>query len=509
MLETYFLRGKDRLLLLFATVLVFIPTMIVDHGVGAREAAHALSLREMTNSGSWLVPTIGGLPSLESPPLTLWLACLAAKTFGLSNVLTAVRFAGLLPLVLATLWTASFAASCSGRRAGILAGFVLLTTLGVAENVWHGGNVVWLVAAGSGFMNLLSRLESRLQSQGLLPDQSNAVAGAGTTSIAGAMSVFVLLGLATMIAGPMAALVAIFVPAAGHVLLRRDLSLKLSNPWVVGWGLTAAIAAAWPVAASRLVADSSGTWFGSLRNLTDTQLSLEPIWQLTQLSLPWLPLAIFGQWCLRHDAFAGNYSRERLLACWSISVPVAVFLLTPSRMEFALAAAGAWSVSATIGVERLVARIFKELPILETRHNRAIFQKFLAGCAAVLTLTTVWSDYGSNSDQVDQQLLAEARAVAEKGQPVLVDMNLGNQAAVVLLELGDLAKPLQSPTNLPSWENAIVISTETFQREALDHGYASRVATSRTNQDVIMVRLNRSGRSEVPQIASEPARTVH
>jgi 4-amino-4-deoxy-L-arabinose transferase-like glycosyltransferase len=79
MLETYFLRGKDRLLLLFATVLVFIPTMIVDHGVGAREAAHALSLREMTNSGSWLVPTIGGLPSLESPPLTLWLACLAAK----------------------------------------------------------------------------------------------------------------------------------------------------------------------------------------------------------------------------------------------------------------------------------------------------------------------------------------------------------------------------------------------------------------------------------------------
>ena len=99
--------------------------------------------------------------------------------------------------------------------------------------------------------------------------------------------------------------------------------------------------------------------------------------------------------------------------------------------------------------------------------------------------------------------------MAEKGQPVLVDMNLGDQAAVVLFELDDLAKPLQSPTNLPSWENAVVISTETFQREALDQGYASRVEISRTDQDVIMVRVNRSGRSEVPQIALEPVRTMH
>ena len=507
MLETYCLRGKDRLLLLLATVLVFIPTIVVDHGASVREAAHALSLREMMKSGSWLVPTISGLPSLESSPLTQWLAYLAAKTFGLSNVLTAVRFAGLLPLLLATLWTASFAASSSGRRTGILAGFVLLTTLGVAENVWHGGNVVWLVAAGSGFMKLLSRLESRLQSRGLLPDQSNAVSRAGTTSIASVMTVFVLLGLATMIAGPLAAFVTIFIPAAGHVVLRRDLSLKLSNPWVVGWVLTAAIAVAWPFATSGLVAGSPGTWFGSLRRLADTQHLLEHFWQLAQLTLPWLPLAIFGQWSIRHDAFAGYYSRERLLACWSISVPVAVFLLTPSRMDFAIAAAGAWSVSAAIGAERLAVRVFKELPMLETRHNRAIFQKFLTGCAAVLTLTTVWSDFGGNSNQVDRELLSEARAVAEQGQPLLVDMNLGDQAAVILLELDDLAAPLQTSTQ--SRENAVVISTAGFQREALDQGYASRVQTGRSNRDVIMVRMNQFPRSDAPQIASESVRAMH
>ena len=509
MLETYSLREKDRLLLLFATVLVFIPTIMVDHGAGIREAAHALSLREMMNSGSWLVPTVGGLPWLESPPLTQWFAYPAARLFGASNVLIAVRLAGLLPLALATLWTASFAASCSGRRSGILAGFVLLTTLGVAENVWHGGNIIWLVAAGSGFMKLLAGLESRLQVRSRQSGQSNTAIGIKAFEFANVMFVFVLLGLATMIAGPVAALVTILLPAAGHVLLRRDLSVKLTNPWIVGWLLTAAIATVWPIATSWLVADSAGTWLTSFRSSSDTRYSVEQFWQLTQMGLPWLPLMIFGQWAIRHDAFAGNYSRERLLACWSVSVPVAVFLLTPSRMDLALAAAGAWSVSAAIGVERLAVRVFKELPMLETRHNRAILQKFLAGCAAVLTLSIVWSDLGSNSNQVDRELLAEARAVAGQGQSLLVDMNLGDQAAVILLELGDLAAPLNSQKASDSWKNTVVISTESFQRQALDQGYASRIDDDRSDRELIIVRMGRSPLSNATQIAAEPVRARH
>ena len=60
---------------------------------------------------------------------------------------------------------------------------------------------------------------------------------------------------------------------------------------------------------------------------------------------------------MRHDAFACNYSRERLFACWSIIIAVAVLLLTPSKMSLVLASAGAWSVSAAIGVEWLARRI--------------------------------------------------------------------------------------------------------------------------------------------------------
>lgn len=509
MLETYSLRGKDRLLLIFAAILVCLPPLFVDHGAGLREAAHALSLREMLNSGNWLVPTVGGLPWLESPPLTQWAAYLAASVFGVSNVLTAVRLAGLLPLVLATLWTASFAASCAGRRSGILAGFILLTTLGVAENVWHGGNIIWLIAAGSGFMKLLAGLESRLPARSLLPGQSNASARTRTTSIVRVLFVFTLLGLATMIAGPIAALVTIFLPAAGHVLLRRGVSLKLSNPWVAGWILTAVIAAAWPIATSSLFANISGTSFNTSGNHSDAQHSLGHLWQLAQMSLPWIPLAILGQWSIRHDAFAGSYSRERLLACWSISVPIGVLLVTPSNMSLALAAAGAWSVSAAIGVEWLAVRVFRELPMLETHHNRTIIRKFLAGCAAVVTLSIVWSDFGSESQQVNRKLLSEARTVVDQGESLLVDMNLGDQAAVLLLELDHQAAPLHLQKTSDSWQNKVVISTENSQRQAIEHGFASPIENGRSNRGLVMVRMDQLPQPAATQIASEPARARH
>ena len=509
MLETYSLRGKDRLLLIFAAVLVCLPPVLIEHGAGIREAVHAQSLREMIHTGNWLVPTIGGLPWLESPPLTQWLAYVAAKAFGISDVLNAVRLAGLLPLILATLWTASFAASCSGRRTGILAGFALLTMLGVAENVWHGGNVIWLIAAGSGFMKLLAGLEHRLPARGLLPGPSNASVGARAISIVKAMFVFVLLGLATMIAGPTAAFVTIFLPAAGHVLLRRGLSLKLSNPWVAGWILTAVIAAAWPIATSSLFANTPGTSFHTFRIHTDAQHSLSQLWRLAQMSLPWLPLVILGQWSIRHDAFAGNNSRERLLACWSISIPLAVLLLAPSNMSLALAAAGAWSVSAAIGVERLAVRVFKELPMLETRHNRAIIQKFLAGCAATLTLTTVWSDLGGDSQLIDREILAEVRAVAEQGQSLLVDMNLGNQAAVILFELDDLATPMLLQKVPESWKNTVVISSESFQKQSINQGFSSRFSNGLSHQKLVIVRLDRPTLPPATRIALAPTAVVH
>lgn len=503
MIETYTLRGKDKLLLIFAAVVVCVPPIMISHDAGTSEAVFALSLREMMASGDWLIPTVGGLPWTESSPLIQWVALLAAKSFGISNVVTAVRFAGLIPLLLATLWTASFAASCSGRRTGVIAGFVLLTTLGIAENVWHGGNVIWLIAASCGFMKILAGLEFRLQEKILMPGLANASPMTRKSDTANILFVFALLGMVTLIAGPVAALVTVFLPAAGHVLFRQRQTIKLSNPWVSGWLLTAIVAAAWPFVVSTIVGDASGTWLSALRGHSDLQSSAGQVWQLVQMSLPWLPLIILGQWSIRHDAFAGNHSRERLLACWSIVIPVAVFLLTPSKMSFALAAAGAWSASAAIGVEWLARRVFKELPLLETRHNRAIVHKFVIGCAGVLSLTTVWNDLG-DTPQVDRGLLAEARTVAAEGHSVLVDMKLGDQAAAILLEMDGLAAPMPPQYQPAVWETVAIISSKRLQQDGIDQRSAIRLWEPKSHNDLILVQIRQPDTSPALQMAAEP-----
>ncbi|MDA0285358.1 MAG: hypothetical protein O3B86_18570, partial [Planctomycetota bacterium] len=473
--ETFRLRFKDRIFLSVAALLICVPTLLIDHGAGVREAAFAQSLREMSENGNWLLPTVGGLPWLTTLPVAQWFALGMASLFGVSNTLLAIRLAGIVPALLASHWTASFAATCSGRRPGILAGFALLTTLGVAENVWNGGNIIWLVAAGSGFMSLLARLEDRANTQRYASARAVVSDSLRATGVPRVLGVFVLLGLTTTIAGPIAASVAIIVPAAGHVLWRRETRLRLNNPWFFGWMVTAAIACAWPVVTMLHVADSSGFWFaGVLAGIASRQPTLQ-LWELLQISLPWIPLAILGQWSLRHDAFAGGYSRERLLACWSISIPVAVFVLTPSNMDLALAAAGAWSVSAAIGVERLALRIFNELPMLETRHNRTLLQKFLAGCAAVLTLSIVWSDHGRDSRDVNREVLLQARTLVSQGQQLTIDMNLGDQAAVLLFELGNHAVPLQQMDLDHRVAGSIVISSADFAATLMDSGFKPRL----------------------------------
>lgn len=189
---------------------------------------------------------------------------------------------------------------------------------------------------------------------------------------------------------------------------------------------------------------------------------------------------------MRHDTFTGNHSRERLLACWSIIIPVAVLLLTPLEMSFALARAGAWSVSAAIGVEWLARRVLKELPLLEIIHNRSIIHKFVVGCAAVLSLTTVWSDLG-DTPQVDRALLAEARPVAAQGHSVLVDMKFGDQAAAIVLELDGFAVPMPPQYEPAAWENVVIISSERLQEDMIDPGSDIRSWKPQSQNDLIMV----------------------
>lgn len=515
MQETYSLRFRDRLLLTVVTVVICLPSAMVDHAATFHEAALAQSLHEMSASGRWLTPTVGGQTWLKSLPFVQWFGQAAMIVLGLSNALVAVRLTAIVPLGLATLWTASLAAASSGRRSGVLAGFILLTTMGVAQSIWHAGTTIWLVAAACGLMNLLARLESHTHARRHSARPISAADVLRREPVSGVLAVFVLLGLTTMIAGPFEALATILLPAAGHVFWRRGRVRKISNPWHTGWLLTAAIGTAWLLTARSLSSDTTAAWlrvdpFESFAAWSfATWQPAAQLWQLVQMSLPWGPLAAFGLWSIRHDALAGSYSRERLLVLWSLAVPTVLFLLMPSRMELALAAAGAWSISAAIGVDRLTHLIFRELPMLETRQNRAILQKFLAGTAAVLTLSIVWHDFGTEQRQVDSRLLADARAAAEEGYPVFVDMHLGEQAGLLLLDLGDLATPLPQQDLTTLEPDAIVISSRQIQESRRLPRTVAADQRAASENGLILLRVQNLKYSESAQIAALPVPSTY
>ncbi len=92
------------------------------------EAMYALIPKEMLASGSWLTPTINGVPYLDKPHLIYWLTLPAYKIFGVSD--WAARLP-LLALTLGEVWiTYLIGQRLLGERAAWLGGFVLLTSIG-------------------------------------------------------------------------------------------------------------------------------------------------------------------------------------------------------------------------------------------------------------------------------------------------------------------------------------------------------------------------------------------
>jgi 4-amino-4-deoxy-L-arabinose transferase-like glycosyltransferase len=93
------------------------PLLNVNEGLYARVA------QEMAHGGSWIVPSLEGVPYLEKPPLVYWVTALAFKAFGLSS--WSARSASLLGTALMLESVYLLAARRLGRRAAVYSTLVL------------------------------------------------------------------------------------------------------------------------------------------------------------------------------------------------------------------------------------------------------------------------------------------------------------------------------------------------------------------------------------------------
>jgi hypothetical protein len=113
--------------LLLACLAVYLPLFWQVPLIRA-EAMYALIPKEMLASGSWLTPTLNGVPYLDKPHLIYWLNLLAYKIFGVSDRVARLPLLG---LTLGELWfTYLIGRRLLGRRSAWLGGFVLFTCIG-------------------------------------------------------------------------------------------------------------------------------------------------------------------------------------------------------------------------------------------------------------------------------------------------------------------------------------------------------------------------------------------
>lgn len=336
------------------------------------EARYAQGAREMLESGEWLVPTIGGRPRLQKPPLVYWSMAAAMAAFG-----SAREWPARLPSVLAALLTAVLVADLAGRRFGPTDGLLV----GLAQT-----SFVYVLVSG------------QLADPDLL---LTAMVTAGMWSFArgalerraprrGFATVFwAAAGLAFLDKGPIGPV--LLVPAAvlfAAATRRRKRIAFFLAPGEIA--LFAFLVVAWPVAAYLAHPDVLGAWLEENVSRFRGDLGSDPplfyLYNAPWMVLPWTPFAVLGAWSVWREgdrdplwglafswltagllilsASAGKH--DRYLA--PVLPPVALFVARGLRDAapfarrpgslLAGALAAEWLIA--VGVQRLVALRFDE-----------------------------------------------------------------------------------------------------------------------------------------------------
>jgi 4-amino-4-deoxy-L-arabinose transferase-like glycosyltransferase len=92
------------------------------------EAMYALIPKEMLGAGSWLTPTLNGVPYLDKPHLLFWLNLLGYKLLGVSDWSARIPT---LAITVGEVWlTYLIGRRLIGQRAAWFGGFILLTAIG-------------------------------------------------------------------------------------------------------------------------------------------------------------------------------------------------------------------------------------------------------------------------------------------------------------------------------------------------------------------------------------------
>ncbi len=374
------------------------------------EAFVAQAAREMIargTPGGWLVPTIGGQPWLEKPPLLTWtVAALSWVAGGVTE--WSARVPSALAAAVVALGVASLAARRFGPTVGLVAGLIQATTawtilrgrLGEADIVLAALVTTLMVvfdrlrtterAATSGPDPLILRGPHRRIAALILAGRPLAPPASGpelspTPEPAPALlpvephlgdllinparwrwAFWGLLGATSLVKG-VGFGAALLLPTLGALLVwDRDWRAARRLVSIPGAVVAAVVALIWPVAVAFRHPEAVSLW---TMHVTDRLASHPehfiggPRWQYLPAvllqALPWTPLAFLGAGPSLVRARRERHGGDRLLWAWAV-VPVLVLsVATVKNAHYAIHALPPWSIWAALGlvrVERIAGR---------------------------------------------------------------------------------------------------------------------------------------------------------
>ena len=123
-------RTRYQLIVVLVAALIFLGCMVSPPSLmDDVDAVQAQIARNMLQSGDWVTARLDGVAYLEKSPLKYWMIAVSFMIFGVHD--WAARIPIALRAVLLCWVTARFGAWAFGRRAGMYAGLVLATCVGL------------------------------------------------------------------------------------------------------------------------------------------------------------------------------------------------------------------------------------------------------------------------------------------------------------------------------------------------------------------------------------------
>ncbi len=363
-----------------ASMLLFQPGR--DWVLTFHETLFAEPAREFLQTGDWVIPRMGGVPTWDKPPLLHWAIAVCMKVFH-SEAEWVVR----LPTVFATLIQAVLIAGLAGRwygdRIGRLTGLIQLTTFYVLFQARLAEADMSLCATVTAAMTALAYATVER------PDGTKPHWWIG-------QAYWLAVALAFLSKGPIGVA---FVGGGSFFFalwqMRWPVWRFFLNP--VGWLVFALVGLSWPVTAFLIDPTVIDGWrHQNIDRFTGVLGGQENpffyLYTIPLIALPWTPFAILGLAAARGET-GPKRDLSRLLLCWFGAGMVLIASAAWKHKHYAIPAMPPMTIFAALGLSRYLDR----LSLRSQRPLRILAAGFVIGgiIATGLGYAQAWTKVAS------------------------------------------------------------------------------------------------------------------